>query len=103
MSERLQTSLAELKEDFEQRQSNSQKKETIQIREHLEARLAVLREAFAQGEANFQNLETQKAQQRDDLLRIDGAMGIIIETLQVLEDKEKTQVVNTEQVAPPGA
>lgn len=103
MSEQLQASLAELKKDFEERQANTQRQEIAQIRERLEARLAELREMYAQGEINFQNLETQKVQQRDNLLRIDGAMSIILETIQILEDKEKSQVVNQEQEAHSGA
>jgi prefoldin subunit 5 len=61
----------------------------------MEKRLQELRKEFKMGEAQLEVLDQRRAQLRDTLLRISGAIQVLEELLNV-EQQESQKMVNSE-------
>src|SRR5688572_12691469 len=68
----------------------------VSMREKLEERLSSLRREFEAGQRRLQELEAQAAELRQTLLRIDGAMRLLISLLQEEEAAKATDTGATE-------
>ncbi len=62
----------------------------------MEKRLQELRSEFKTGEAQLEELDRRRAQLRDTLLRISGAIQVLEELLN-LEQQHSQELENTEQ------
>ena len=79
------------------RESNT--REVGDMRERLERRLQGLQAEFERGQQTLEELETQAASVRQTLLRIDGAIQVLRETLDEDSQQQNGSASSAEETA----